>query len=154
MSVIFHKGQNYCINCKSCKTADDQDDWKCLHSKNISVDLLTGTALPAFYNPGFLRREESGPDSCGVKGRWFEKAEGEKMFLVQWSVNIDADNYHEAAKKALEIQRDPTSIATVFEVANEGIYKTIDLRVSAFSRHEDIYNTRERGDGSFGQIKH
>jgi hypothetical protein len=38
-------------------------------------------------------------------------------YLVTWSVDVDADDPHEAAAKALEMQRDPSSTALVFEVA-------------------------------------
>jgi hypothetical protein len=37
-------------------------------------------------------------------------------FLVRWEINIEADSPREAAENALEIQRDPSSIATVFSV--------------------------------------
>jgi len=37
-------------------------------------------------------------------------------YLVKWEIDIDADSPHEAAEKALAIQRNPESIATVFEV--------------------------------------
>ena len=37
-------------------------------------------------------------------------------YLVTWEITIDADSPHEAAQKALDIQRNPSSIATVFSV--------------------------------------
>lgn len=37
-------------------------------------------------------------------------------YEVKWEIDIDADSPEEAAQKALEIQRDPNSIATHFEV--------------------------------------
>lgn len=37
-------------------------------------------------------------------------------YLVDWSISIDAENPTEAAAQALEMQRDPESIATVFTV--------------------------------------
>ncbi len=37
-------------------------------------------------------------------------------YLVKWEIDIDAETPEEAAKKALEIHRDPESCATVFEV--------------------------------------
>ena len=37
-------------------------------------------------------------------------------FLVRWEINIEADSPREAAENALQIQRDPPSIATVFKV--------------------------------------
>lgn len=55
-----------------------------------------------------------------------------KTFNVLWEIEIDAETRKEAAKKALEIQRDPNSIATVFIV--EG--KEVD---AALLGDEDIY---------------
>lgn len=37
-------------------------------------------------------------------------------YKVTWTVDVEADDPVEAARKALEIQRDPESIATLFEV--------------------------------------
>lgn len=37
-------------------------------------------------------------------------------YLVRWEIDIEADTPREAAVKALEIQRDTESIATVFHV--------------------------------------
>ena len=37
-------------------------------------------------------------------------------YLVEWQIEVDAASPREAAQKALEIQRDPTSLATVFDV--------------------------------------
>jgi hypothetical protein len=52
------------------------------------------------------------------------------LYQVSWHIAIDAQSHREAADKALEIQRNPDSIATVFNVRNEddaGPEKTIDL---------------------------
>ncbi len=38
------------------------------------------------------------------------------FYTVTWTVDIEASCADEAATKALEMQRDPESIATVFEV--------------------------------------
>jgi len=40
-------------------------------------------------------------------------------YYVEWSIEIDADTKEEAAAKALQIQRDPSSTATVFTVINQ-----------------------------------
>ena len=40
-------------------------------------------------------------------------------YTVTWEIQIEADSHLEAAEKALEIQRDPDSIATVFEVTGD-----------------------------------
>ncbi len=37
-------------------------------------------------------------------------------FTVYWEIQVDADTHEEAARKALVTQRDPESIATVFDV--------------------------------------
>lgn len=42
-------------------------------------------------------------------------------YLVTWKIYIPAETPEEAAEKALEIQRDPTSLATVFEVSLFGV---------------------------------
>lgn len=39
-----------------------------------------------------------------------------KNFRVMWEIDIEADSPEEAAVKALEIQRNPDSWATVFDV--------------------------------------
>jgi hypothetical protein len=51
-------------------------------------------------------------------------------YFVEWSIDIDADSPREAAEKALEIQRDPSSSATVFSVIkydSDGSKSLIDL---------------------------
>lgn len=48
-------------------------------------------------------------------------------YLVSWEIDIDADNPTEAARKALAIQRDPESVATVFEVREYKEFYEIDL---------------------------
>lgn len=50
-------------------------------------------------------------------------------YRVTWTIDIDyVDTPREAAEEALRIQRDPESIATVFEVtAPDGRRSTIDL---------------------------
>lgn len=40
-------------------------------------------------------------------------------FTVTWTINIDADSPTDAAKQALEIQRDPDSVATSFTVKQD-----------------------------------
>jgi hypothetical protein len=40
-------------------------------------------------------------------------------YRVTWQIDLEADTPEEAARQALVIQRDPSSIATVFEVSND-----------------------------------
>jgi hypothetical protein len=39
-------------------------------------------------------------------------------YHVEWDIEVEADSHEHAAWRALEIQRDPNSIATVFEVSD------------------------------------
>lgn len=49
-------------------------------------------------------------------------------YLVCWEIDIWAKNPKEAAEKALKIQRNPESIATVFSVFEDGHFKAqVDL---------------------------
>jgi hypothetical protein len=47
-------------------------------------------------------------------------------YRVKWEIDIEAKNPEEAAKKALEIQRDPKSIATYFSVYQKNNIFLID----------------------------
>jgi len=40
-------------------------------------------------------------------------------YFVTWEIEVTADNLADAADKALEIHRDPDSIATVFDVTGD-----------------------------------
>jgi hypothetical protein len=40
-------------------------------------------------------------------------------YIVTWAVNLSADSPADAARKALEMQRDPDSLALVFDVYQE-----------------------------------
>ena len=42
-------------------------------------------------------------------------------YLVTWSIEVTADSPREAAQQALDIHRDPTSMATCFMVAGRDI---------------------------------
>jgi len=50
-------------------------------------------------------------------------------YKVIWEIEIHATSHLDAARKALAIQRDPNSIATVFDVTNaKDVRKVIDLQ--------------------------
>jgi hypothetical protein len=51
-------------------------------------------------------------------------------YHVKWEIDVEAGSPKQAAKKALKIQRDPESIATVFEV-----YKRPKKLTKAQMRH-------------------
>ena len=50
-------------------------------------------------------------------------------YLVRWEIQLNADSVEQAAEIALQIQRDPSSLATVFFIfARDGIgYSCIDV---------------------------
>ena len=49
-------------------------------------------------------------------------------FRITWEIDIESKDPVESARKALEIQRDPSSLATVFDYADEaGRAGRIDL---------------------------
>ena len=50
-----------------------------------------------------------------------------KTYRVTWTIDIDADTPREAAQRALDIQRDPDSCATCFEVTDPTAPMTIDI---------------------------
>jgi hypothetical protein len=54
----------------------------------------------------------------------------EAEYLVNWSVNVGAGSFRQAAALALEMQRDPDSTAVVFDVVHSasGVRQTIDLQ--------------------------
>lgn len=53
-----------------------------------------------------------------------------KTYVVTWTIDIDAESDLDAARQALEIQRDPHSIATVFSMCEHGrgTWREIDLQ--------------------------
>ena len=53
-------------------------------------------------------------------------------YFITWEIEIDADSAHEAAKKALIIQRDKDSLATVFRVHAENAAEGEDIDLSDF----------------------
>lgn len=49
-------------------------------------------------------------------------------YTVKWTIEIDAETPEEAAREALEIHRDPASLATVFDVYDKkGNHTRVDL---------------------------
>ncbi len=48
-----------------------------------------------------------------------------KTYTVRWVIQVDADSPEAAAREALSVQRDPASIATVFDV--QPIGKGVDI---------------------------
>lgn len=52
-----------------------------------------------------------------------------RTYRVTWTIEVEADYARAAARRALEIQRNPESIATVFEVEDieTGKTHTVDL---------------------------
>lgn len=54
-----------------------------------------------------------------------------QSYKVIWEIELDGENAREAAKAALEIQRDAFSTATVFKVIDpKGEVEWVDLEVA------------------------
>ena len=50
------------------------------------------------------------------------------LYRVVWEIDIDAESFEDAARKALDIQRDPESIATCFVITDDhGNRRDVDL---------------------------
>lgn len=50
------------------------------------------------------------------------------LYRVVWEIDLGAESFEEAARKALDIQRDPGSIATCFVITDEnGNRRDVDL---------------------------
>ena len=50
-------------------------------------------------------------------------------YLVRWEIELEADNPQDAAAQALDIHRDPDSIATVFDVVDpDGETTRVDVQ--------------------------
>lgn len=67
--------------------------------------------------------------ACGIKDiEPVDWEEVESSYRVTWTIDIDALNPQDAARKAREAQTRPDTIATVFEVTDEnGDSETVDL---------------------------
>jgi len=54
------------------------------------------------------------------------------LYRVVWEIDIDAESFEDAARKALDIQRDPESIATCFVITDDhGNRLDVDLSEEA-----------------------
>lgn len=74
---------------------------------------------------------EAAIEMCDALNASYEQADGEgyRLYSVSWSIDIQAKNHREAAEKALAIQRDINSTATIFDVASpRGTPMQIDLQ--------------------------
>jgi len=60
-------------------------------------------------------------------------------YLVEWHINIDADTPRQAAQKALEIHRDSSSLATIFQVTEHDTF-TDPVDIDLFDGQEDEDN--------------
>ena len=50
------------------------------------------------------------------------------QYKVTWTIDLDAESFEDAARQALEVQRDPASIATCFTITDENdTRRNIDL---------------------------
>ena len=69
------------------------------------------------------------------------------MIRCCWEIDVDARTPREAARKALAIQRDPESIATVFDVQYRGKMVRVDLTEKTVRRLSRWKGHPTRGKG-------
>lgn len=50
-----------------------------------------------------------------------------RQYYVEWRIDVWASSPEEAASLALDIQRDPDSLATVFHVATDNGFVVVDV---------------------------
>ncbi len=79
----------------------------------IRYEFDDGSAL---VTDGYGMWDVEGSIPFSMAGAGDEQSETVKPFFVTWEIDIDASSPEEAARKALKIQRDPESVATVFDV--------------------------------------
>lgn len=71
------------------------------------------------------------------------------LYHVTWAIDLDADSPRTAAERALDIQRDAGSIATVFDVTefnSDGTLSGLTMRVDLLGTEDEDYP--EFSDGS------
>jgi hypothetical protein len=97
-----------------------------IHYRRKRWDLVANGGEPdalaefAKHYPG-RRWEVRSPDGPVIlAGRTPHEADPATLWRVTWEIDLEAATAREAAEKALEIHRRPTSIATVFEVYRLG----------------------------------
>lgn len=63
-------------------------------------------------------------------------------YLVTWQIDLDADSPEEAAQQAMNIMRDPLSMALVFDVTDKAANEThrVDLFKEDPGWREDLLN--------------
>lgn len=67
---------------------------------------------------------------AAIPGPWKKKArrKSDMEYQTTWKIEVEAGSFEEAVKIALEIQRDPKSIATQFEVRDaSGTIRELDM---------------------------
>lgn len=72
------------------------------------------------------------------------------LYRVTWDIDVIADTAEEAARWALRIQRDPQSIATVFDVEGDEGTVTIDLDGETWGMLADAARERDWRPASNG----
>lgn len=72
-------------------------------------------------------------------------------FRVTWEIDIeDVEDFHAAAVKALEIQRNPESTAVAFMVEKSGPLSTIEIMSGAYRVEVDLLDELEDLDAEAG----
>ena len=77
-------------------------------------------------------------------------------YLVEWKIDIDAENPLEAAKQARHIHLDPESTALVFQVTDTKTNEKVDVDLDEFYEMEESEDADEvsnkRSAGTAGVV--
>lgn len=76
------------------------------------------------------------------------------MKRIRWEIDVDARTPREAARKALAIQRDQESIATVFDVQHNGKTVRIDLSEDTVVVKRALRRARRQCNAQFKRKEH
>jgi len=65
-------------------------------------------------------------------------------YRVVWAIDIVAESHEDAARKALEIHRDPDSTATVFDVTESGTGDIRDIDLLELDEEDEVLREEVR----------
>ncbi len=63
-----------------------------------------------------------------------------KEYLLHWRIDLEGYTPEEAAREALQIQRDPESVATFFDVQDKATGEIVRIDASDLSKHNRDYD--------------
>lgn len=140
---VARKGLDTAAQAEAAATRVEWDSIRPLLVQAPALHALVGEALDTWADRFASDQHISGADLVEWFAQWLQRAQelpaaapervnatvGANHYRVGWEIDIYADTAEEAARKALAIQRNPASIATVFNVTGgpEPFEQQVDL---------------------------